>query len=137
MADNLVVLLHHIVQLRDEVGIAPVLVEHIVFGASWTVDIPERLACEVLYLAIVLRLFESDVHSAIITICKTSSQCFFETLLRLGIVQILGFALFACFSQCFFETLLRLGIVQILGFALFAHFSQCLKQAAKIHTFPD
>ena len=35
------------------------------FGASWTVDVPECFACEVFDLTIVLGLFESDIHDAI------------------------------------------------------------------------
>ena len=49
---------------------------------------------------------------------------FFETLVGLGIVQFLRFALFARLLQRFFETLLGLGIVQILRFALFARLLQ-------------
>jgi hypothetical protein len=57
MAYNLAVLFHHEVELWDKVGIAPVPVEHIVLGAAGTIDVPESLAGEVLYLTVILRLF--------------------------------------------------------------------------------
>jgi hypothetical protein len=57
MAYNHAVFLHHKVKFRDEVGVGSVLVEHIMLQASRAIDIPKRLAREVLYLSIIFGLF--------------------------------------------------------------------------------
>ena len=57
MADDLAILFHHEIQFRNKVGVISISVEHIMLGASGTIDVPERLACEVFHLAIVLWLF--------------------------------------------------------------------------------
>jgi hypothetical protein len=73
MAYDSALLLHHQVQLRDEVGVAAVLVEDVMLGAPGAVDVPECLAGEVLHFAEILGLFGSDIHVSIY-ICST----FFE-----------------------------------------------------------
>ena len=57
MADDLTILLHHQIKLWDEVGIGAILIEHVMFRASWAIDIPECLSCKVLYFTIILGLF--------------------------------------------------------------------------------
>ena len=56
------ILLHHEVQLRDEIRVAAILVQHEMLGASGTVDVPESLAGQNLHLAVIFRSFESDIH---------------------------------------------------------------------------
>jgi hypothetical protein len=76
MSDNLPVVLHHEVELGDEVGVRTVLVEHKVLGASRAVDVPECFAREVLHLAPVLGLFQADGHT--VAIGATKKQTFSE-----------------------------------------------------------
>ena len=64
MADNLsrrlvltIAIFHHKVQLRDEVGIRSILIEHVMLCASRTIDIPECLTRKVLHLTIIFWLF--------------------------------------------------------------------------------
>ena len=64
MSDNLtrrlvltIVFLHHKVQLWDEVGIRPILIEHVMLSASRTIDVPECLTRQVFYLTIIFGLF--------------------------------------------------------------------------------
>ena len=56
------VFLHHKVKFRDEVGVGSVLVEHIMLQTSRAIDVPKRLAREVLYFSIIFGLFQTDVH---------------------------------------------------------------------------
>ena len=60
--DDLPVLLHHEVELGDEVRVLTVLVKHVMLCAARSVSIPECLSGEVLYLSVVFGLFNSDVH---------------------------------------------------------------------------
>jgi hypothetical protein len=57
MTDNLATLLHHEVELGDKVRICSVLIEHIVLGASRTIDVPESFARKVLHLPKIFRSF--------------------------------------------------------------------------------
>ena len=57
MTYNLTVLLHHIVQFRNEIRIAPITVEHIMLQASGLINVPECLTRKVLHLTPVLFLF--------------------------------------------------------------------------------
>ena len=57
MAYNAVVEFHEVVQFGDEIGVVAVLVEYVMLDTSGAVDVPERLAREVLYLTIVFGLF--------------------------------------------------------------------------------
>ena len=41
MADDFIIFFHHEIKFRDKVGVVPVLVEHIMLGASGTIDVPE------------------------------------------------------------------------------------------------
>ena len=53
MADDFFILHHHKVQLWDKVGICSILIKYVMLCASRTVDVPECLACKVLYLTII------------------------------------------------------------------------------------
>ena len=101
MPDYPAVFLHHQVQLRDKVGIAAVAVQHIVLGASGTIDVPESLARQVLHLAVVVGLLQSNVHGL--------SYCFSVYYIRQQSLQTCVFQLqkyfFFCVSTnlwCFF-----------------------------------
>ena len=57
MSYNPAVLFHHEVKLGDEVGITAVLVQYIMLGAAWTINIPEGFSREILHLTVILGLF--------------------------------------------------------------------------------
>jgi hypothetical protein len=57
VAYNPAILFHHQVLFGDKVGIAAVLVEHVMLGATRTIDIPKSLTGEVLHLTVILGLF--------------------------------------------------------------------------------
>ena len=57
VAHDASVLLHHQIELGDEIGIAAVLVEHVMLGATRTIDVPESLTGKVLHLTVISGLF--------------------------------------------------------------------------------
>ena len=63
MADKTALLLHHEVQFRDEIRIAPVLIQHEVLRAAGAVNIPEGLPREVFHRAVFFGFLQSDFHS--------------------------------------------------------------------------
>ena len=75
MPDNPPVLLHHEVKLRDEIWVAPELVQHIMFRASGAINVPEGFAGKVFDGAIVGRGFESDGHDGVVGLYKDRGLC--------------------------------------------------------------
>jgi hypothetical protein len=57
MTYDFIILYHHQVKPRDEIGISSILIEHVMLCASWAINIPECLSRKVLYLTIVFGLF--------------------------------------------------------------------------------
>lgn len=72
MPYNHAILLHYKVQLGDEVGIAPVMMKHIMLRAAGAVHVPEGVSGEPLHLTVILRLFQSDGHKHYIYYNKES-----------------------------------------------------------------
>ena len=62
VANQSVLLLHYKVKLRNEVRVVPVAMQHKVFCASGTINIPESLAGEDLNRTAFFRSFKSDFH---------------------------------------------------------------------------
>ena len=62
VADHAAVLFHHEVQLRDEVRMAAILIQHKMLRASGAINVPECLPREVLHLAVIGRGFKSYFH---------------------------------------------------------------------------
>ena len=57
MADDMVILYHHKVQLWDEIRVCSILIEYVMLRASRTLYIPECLSRKVLYLTEIFCLF--------------------------------------------------------------------------------
>ena len=70
MPDNPPVLLHHEVKLRDEIWVAPELVQHIMLRASGTIDVPEGFTGKVFDGTVIGRGFESDGHNEVVGLYK-------------------------------------------------------------------
>ena len=64
MADQTALLLHHEVQLRDEIRIVPVLMQDKMLRAAGAVHIPEGFPRKVLHRAVFFGFFQSDDHSS-------------------------------------------------------------------------
>ena len=62
MADKTALLLHHEVKLRDEIRIAPVLMQDKMLRAAGAINIPEGLPCEVFHRAVFFGFLQSDDH---------------------------------------------------------------------------
>ena len=57
VAYNPAAFFHDEIELGDKIGIAAVLVQHIMLGATWTINVPEGLTGEILHLTEILGLF--------------------------------------------------------------------------------
>ena len=75
MPDNPAVFLHHEVQFRYEVRIAPELVQHIMLRASGAIHVPEGFSGKVFDSAIIGRGFESDGHDGVVGLYKDRGLC--------------------------------------------------------------
>ena len=71
LADELPVLFHHEVQLRDKIRVIAELMQNIMLQTAGAVDVPERLAYEIFYLMPLFGAFESYCASFFIH-CNSS-----------------------------------------------------------------
>ena len=62
MADKTALLFHHKVQLRDEIRIVPVLIQHKMLRATGAVHIPKGLPREIFHRTVIFGFFKSDCH---------------------------------------------------------------------------
>ena len=66
MADKVPVVLHDEGEVGDKFRPLAVAVEHIMLGAPRAIDIPEGFTGEKFHLAVILGLFQTNVHGIIV-----------------------------------------------------------------------
>ena len=70
MADDPATFLHHEIKFRDEVRVAPILVQHIMLRAPGTINVPEGFTGKVFDGTVIGRGFEPDGHDGVVGLYK-------------------------------------------------------------------